>query len=78
MEIVNVRGSRRRLSVVHVVCLIVLFLQAEAAWYQESGPNGLHPARLVSLKLELFECTDANEYTPLSEAGAGGATEVWH
>lgn len=49
--------------------------EAEAAWYQESGPNGLHPARLVSLKLELYECTDANEYTPLSEAGAGGATE---
>ena len=36
----------------------------------------IHPTKLSRKTMELIECMDANEYTALSEAGAGGASQV--
>ena len=36
----------------------------------------IHPAKLSRKRMDLLECHDANDYSPLSEAGAGGASEV--
>ena len=45
-------------------------------WEKSGGEAGIHPTKLARKTMELLECTDANEYTPLSEAAAGGASQV--
>lgn len=50
--------------------------EATSDWVKSAGEAGLHPTKLARKTMELLECTDANEYSPLSEAGAGGACEV--
>jgi hypothetical protein len=48
--------------------------QAVSGW--EKNIPDLHPTRLARKKLDLVDCKDANDFTPLSEAAAGGAAEV--
>ncbi|KAL5251308.1 hypothetical protein ACHWQZ_G016861 [Mnemiopsis leidyi] len=50
--------------------------EAKIEWEKSAGEAGIHPTKLARKTMELLECTDANEYTPMSEAAAGGASEV--